>query len=299
MDSKAIRDRIAKAEDTIDKKQVLISKRFAQAKKLINALNKDFAGLGFEPFVAYEDCLSLELECKRMMQFYRENYKQTEDGAVENVWWDYYWAICKIDDIPESIKNAYDAINEKHALIAKYEAELAKNNEKELFIENLPQVIIQFRDEVCEMWDAWDLMRQASLVEDHEYVSKLAHQANGLYFENRDAYKAIYEEIDDIKSKYSSQEWSFLAKMTKEEIHEDNMKSANNLVMNLYYRVEGIVGDIEDASDLRVARGNQGCAVINGLVKGKEKTAKVQSVGAGGWNIQRFHIRTLVNEVKA
>lgn len=58
-------------------------------------------------------------------------------------------------------------------------------------------------------------------------------------------------------------------------------------------RINKVVGTILDASDLHMSNGE-----INGTVAGTEGRAKVQTIGAGGYNIQRFHFRTLVHELK-
>jgi hypothetical protein len=56
-------------------------------------------------------------------------------------------------------------------------------------------------------------------------------------------------------------------------------------------RTNEIVGVITDASNLKVgAKGD-----LNGCIIGTKGTAKVQTIGAGGYNIQCFHFRTLIN----
>ena len=56
-------------------------------------------------------------------------------------------------------------------------------------------------------------------------------------------------------------------------------------------RTNAIVGEITDASGLKVgAKGD-----LNGYIKGTRGMAKVQTIGAGGYNIQCFHFRTLIH----
>lgn len=59
---------------------------------------------------------------------------------------------------------------------------------------------------------------------------------------------------------------------------------------HLIKQVEETTGEITDATGLYI--GDKG--EINGLIIGKEGTANVWTIGAGGYNIQRFHFRTLV-----
>ena len=59
-------------------------------------------------------------------------------------------------------------------------------------------------------------------------------------------------------------------------------------------RATAITGKITDASGLRVGAKDD----LNGYIIGERGTAKVQTIGAGGYNIQCFHFRTLINELK-
>ena len=59
-------------------------------------------------------------------------------------------------------------------------------------------------------------------------------------------------------------------------------------------RVNEIVGQITDASHLSV--GNKGD--LNGIIIGAKGKASVKTIDAGGYNVQCYHFRTLVEEVK-
>ncbi len=56
-------------------------------------------------------------------------------------------------------------------------------------------------------------------------------------------------------------------------------------------RTNAIVGKITDAAGLEV--GSKGD--LNGYIIGEKGRAKVQTIGAGGYNIQCYHFRTLIN----
>ena len=58
-------------------------------------------------------------------------------------------------------------------------------------------------------------------------------------------------------------------------------------------KVKNITGKIIDASFLRMGEKGE----INGFVEGEKGRAKVETFGAGGWNIQRFHYRTKVTDI--
>ena len=59
-------------------------------------------------------------------------------------------------------------------------------------------------------------------------------------------------------------------------------------------KINAVVGTITDASYLSIGMSGE----INGVIEGTEGKATVETIGAGGYNIQRFHFRTLVKEWK-
>lgn len=65
-------------------------------------------------------------------------------------------------------------------------------------------------------------------------------------------------------------------------------------MMDLIRRVNEVVGSITDASGLSIdVKGN-----LNGFIIGTTGKAEVETIGAGGWNIQCFHYRVLVKTIK-
>lgn len=63
---------------------------------------------------------------------------------------------------------------------------------------------------------------------------------------------------------------------------------------DLIARINKVVGTITDASYLTIG----GKGDINGFVVGTEGKARVETIGAGGYNIVCFHFRTLIHEIK-
>lgn len=57
-------------------------------------------------------------------------------------------------------------------------------------------------------------------------------------------------------------------------------------------RTNYIVGQITDASNLKIGAKHD----LNGYIIGTKGTAKVQTIDAGGYNIQCYHFRTLINK---
>ncbi len=65
-------------------------------------------------------------------------------------------------------------------------------------------------------------------------------------------------------------------------------------ILDLMNRIEKITGKIVDAKSLNI--GYKGD--LEGVIIGEEGKAKINTIGAGGYNIQCFHFRTLIHEYK-
>lgn len=77
------------------------------------------------------------------------------------------------------------------------------------------------------------------------------------------------------------------------KLEKDLTEEYNRKYDFIIERTNEIVKVITDASGLKVgAKGD-----LNGFIIGTNGTAKVQTIGAGGYNIQCFHFRTLINRI--
>lgn len=63
---------------------------------------------------------------------------------------------------------------------------------------------------------------------------------------------------------------------------------------NFILRITEKAGDILDASNLSIGL----TCEIDGTVKGSKANVRVETISAGGYNIQCFHYRVLVHEIK-
>ena len=142
-----------------------------------------------------------------------------------------------------------------------------------LLITDMPDVLKMLQEELVMRWDKWDMERRDKIISD-------------------------YRELDykEFSRKYTHADVVFKSK-SDEQIHDDNVQAAENLIIDLIYRVRNITGEIIDWSNIRSTAGTGGFTVLNGTVIGKEGIAFVESITAGGYNIQRLHIRVLVHSV--
>ena len=175
--------------------------------------------------------------------------------------------------LEEDIERLNDEIEETKASLEKYEKQLAGEIEKEsLLTKEIPESMKEMQNELVTEWDAYDKAHRDQI--------------------RKDRHEMEYKEFC---KKYTANEAMNIMYMTDEQIHNNNENDAKIMVINLYNRVKAITGEVKDWSDLKCEQGNIG-AVLTGFVIGKEGRAEVETILAGGYNIQRLHVRTLVHE---
>ena len=86
----------------------------------------------------------------------------------------------------------------------------------------------------------------------------------------------------------------YTPKDTAEKVTKDVNREADNKYDTIVTKVTKICGEITDASYLTIGHNGE----LNGYIKGTNGNAEVQTIYAGGYNIQRLHFRTLVKPYK-
>ena len=249
-------ERIEKCNDTINKKTNLMAKRTESIIKVLDKLHKlGFTGNTYD-----------EIEKERMS-------KKDVDA---------YDMICSLMDYEESIKGAKKAIENEKEKINKYYEMLAKEMERESLVNNLPDNVKTFMNELEESWNKYDMRRRDKILE-------MRHE---LYHMNSSSteYKELHAKI---RQEFGTN-WYEDALLTDEQIKKGNKKLVKELIVDFIKRVEDKAGQITSFANLHLNRDNQGYAILNGKVEGSNGTARVESIYAGGYNIQRLHVRVLV-----
>lgn len=142
--------------------------------------------------------------------------------------------------------------------LAEYRNQLSGLMERvSVLITDMPDILKGLQEELVERWDKWDI-------------------------ERRDKIQADYRELGykEFSKKYTHASVMFKGK-SDEQIHDNNVQSAENLIIDLIYRIRKITGEITDWSDIRASVGTGGFTVLNGTVIGKEGIACVESITAG------------------
>lgn len=199
-------------------------------------------------------------------------YQKHENGSPKTEEaYDCYYTFCDLDDAEEGIKNTIKAIEEQKRIVAKWADKVESTKKQEKTIEReYPQELKDLRTNLVEEWTRYDLSRQETI---RKALKELGYNEFFKKYKN-----ASYEAIT----------------MTEEEFRRDNERTADALILNLWNRVKEKVGT-PTAYELHLDNGNsyEGMA-LNGVVKGTDGIARVESILAGGYNIQRLHIRVLV-----
>lgn len=155
-------------------------------------------------------------------------------------------------------------------LLEKLEVAATEEAKKALFEAELPECLIGFRSRLVESWDAHDKAERDAIVE----------QGDAYWRENGGSYGDYIRAVE----------------LTDETIHDRNFRDATKMASNLIKRVEKAVGKVRSYSHLYVHNGNwlEGGSALNGFVEGEKGSCEVRSILAGGYNIQRLHVRVLV-----
>lgn len=185
-----------------------------------------------------------------------------------------YWTECDIKYLAQDIARLEKEIPEIRKTVEKYEKQLAGEIEKEaLLTKTMPEEFRTLKNTLVERWDAFDLERK-------EFFRKKSNEM----------------EYRDFIRQYKYSAYQLAWHTSTEEIHKQNEKDAEHFIIDLYNRVKDITGEVTNWEGIRLTMGNN-FPVLEGMVQGKEGKARVETILAGGYNIQRLHIRTLVHSI--
>ena len=194
-------------------------------------------------------------------------------------------------------------IEDAEKALAKYKADLEKEIEKanSRNIKILVDFLEKWKDD-CIAWfkeerEKYRIDLEEYKRRDHEFVEKWNGRIR--YNLTREEIKALENEHRDYRKNFQSK-WNHVTQFNHgERSWEENLERDLEIEKNRKYddiveRTNEIVGQITDVSMLRVnPKGN-----LDGYITGTRGKAKVETIGAGGYNIQCFHFRTLIHEMK-
>lgn len=306
-----LQEKVNKAQERVTKIENTIEKHTKAKKKKINAVTK---------FLEEHDKKDITYEKLRE----DNNWKYLFYEVDKDLHYEFYYLCCDITEKESSIKSNEKKLEEAKQTLKNWQEKLRAEQVKLQYIQDsVPQVIKDFLlnwknnvlryynnkkdtydadykeykdkinrayfEEICNNTDLLSNTFEARKFNPEQYDEELDYKYM-IYFRDRDrCYRALGVE-DEFKSKYDTffHDWRSRSYDT-EWIDKVLTEEMNNKLIDLMSRVSKITGEIVDASYLTIKDGN-----LNGYIIGKDGNADVETIGAGGYNIQIFHYRTLV-----
>ena len=231
-------------------------------------------------------------------------------------------------EITERINKAQENLNKLMNLIAKREAKLEKLNAQiakmdkkadrnayqkmQWAIEDTEYALAENRNKIPEREKNIKYWQEKleKVNAENKKIMQMPEQLKELYEqvkaeliksnkEFRDAVRKDYRRYankemtwEEMEKKYNRTNWYEIKEQTDEEIVKEATKDAKTYILDLVSRVENKVGQITNW-ELYI-NGNH----LNGTVTGTKAKAKVETIIAGGYNIQCLHNIVLVNRIK-
>ena len=177
--------------------------------------------------------------------------------------------------------------------------------------------------EFLERWEArqveWYKSLRAMWVDGRKGMNEMENRSSQLYLKAREIAKglgwgwklrrgenaevdALLKEMEHLDTEvkqfkvFVSPVWGYLTaddELDTQKLDKDLRKESVLMYDRFIEQIERFTGKITDVSNLRIGEKGE----INGFVIGADGKAKVQTIGAGGYNIQRYHYRTLVHAI--
>lgn len=256
---------------------------------------------------------------------------------VEKVEWthrgsDHSWLIYDVTRKLNDIAGAHKKLSEAETILSNWQEKLSIAVNRERYIaDNAPQVIKDFLEQWKSMAFEWHVKK---LDDYREFRLKLQQERDeaiisfvksnpveySRYLENGEIH-SYYSDLINIRGRGLEEhmkglmlDWKSIKQREKDfaggvVLHLNDIRdeverlnwldktleqSKNSKMLDLIQRISKSVGEITDASNLEISDSGN----INGYVIGDSGEAWLETITAGGWNVQCWHYRTIVKPKK-
>ena len=185
----------------------------------------------------------------------------------------------------DNLRNAEESAKKEPEELKKYEGWVKKYNDALKFakdVDEMPEIFKEVVDLLATEWTEWD-------VRDRERMKKMKAKLPTYKYnatkEERDAY---YKAHNDFRTAFPVSRENDL-KQSDEYLYEKNKDTATAYCKDLIHRIKNRVGEITSLKNVRLSG-----KALNGVVEGTLGTCTLETILAGGYNIQRLHYRVLI-----
>ena len=176
-----------------------------------------------------------------------------------------YWLECDKRHMEENLQNNKSKLEEKRNILKKWQSKLEEVNSTNNKLKDIPEQLKQLQKQIKE-----------EMIKDRtEYRDTMKKDRNEMNWQ-------------DFKEKYRYGDYYKVYYQTDEDIEKEAERDSKYYILNLIHRVSEKVGEITKW-ELWDA-GNE----LNGWVWGTKGNAKIETILAGGYNVQCLHTRVLV-----
>ena len=180
---------------------------------------------------------------------------------------DLYWKVWDIDALNEDGVRLQREIRELESKVKSYKEALDSEKNDIKFLNGRPKILNDLEEELYKEF----------YNRDSEYTDHLKNALNRLGYKD---FCRLY------KGQYS------LTTRTDDDIKKEARSNAKYFTDDIYRRVYKEIGEIVDYSGVSV----MGHA-LNGVFIGKEGKCSVETIEAGGYNIQKLHLRAIIHKM--
>lgn len=202
-----------------------------------------------------------------------------------------------IEDCDKEIRYATRDLQDAQATLKNYEEALAIeiNKENAPKIEVLVNFLNQWREKANNFYHD-EAIRLYEAYNEHKLKDEAIKLIQDLKVRREESTKE-YHRYNEVQKNFSPLLRN-IRTYREPYLHEDELQKALDREVKAKYndlvvRMKNAVGEIQDCSNLRIG----GNGSINGIISGTNGKARMETIMAGGWNIQCLHYRVLVNPI--